>query len=525
MVLQPVAITTATLRRIPKAVIGAGSAHSVIRGRRYASGGTDNTTTTGNGGQDISAVFPSLQGVEVGPLDPKFAKVQERILEGRADLIQDAWDRLLPELKREVDQVKALGNKVIPEVNLSDITTNEKDGSQYFPQSVYDEIRKRGSVIIRNVVPREESRQWKYDLDDYISKNPVKGFPADSPTVYELYWTKSQLHGRSHPNVLKVCRALQNLWYSTSETPQPISLNHPLTYADRLRIRLPDDKQFALGPHMDAGSIERWEDLEYSNVYKDILYNGKWEEYEPFDYTHRLNAKSDLHDGQGQCSMFRFFQGWLSISETGPHEGTLKVNPLLKHATAYVMLRPFFAPETAISKDGKSYDPSDSNMNVPWKYVGPTSVFPNSLPGAGQELSPKSHPHLELEHTMVSIPKMYPGDFVAWHTDEIHAVENEHNGAGDASVLYIPAVALTQANLDYLVTQRDAFLKGSPAPDFPNADGPGEHGFTGVGTEQDILSEEGLQAMGLGNKRFDLSKARSESERIILERANDQLYS
>jgi hypothetical protein len=27
------------------------------------------------------------------------------------------------------------------------------------------------------------------------------------------------------------------------------------------------------------------------------------------------------------------------------------------------------------------------------------------------------HPHLELERTMVHVPRIKPGDFVAWHCD------------------------------------------------------------------------------------------------------------
>lgn len=490
-------------------------APSLIRG--YAN--TMRSATSNSKPTDISAVFPSLRGEIVGPLSPEFGELQRRVVSGREDLIKDSWERLLPAIQKEVEEVKVLGSKAIPEVDLADI----KDGEN-FTEAVQEEIRKRGCVIVRNVIPRDEARQFKLDLDEYVKENPVKGFPENNPTVFELYWTKSQLSARSHPNLLKTQKALQNLWYSTSDKPQPISLNHPLSYVDRFRIRPAGDKQFALGPHMDGGSVERWEDLEYSKVYGKILYEGKWEQYEPFDYKHRLNATSDLHEGQGQCSMFRFFQGWLSMSETGPNEGTLKVNPMLKHATAYTMLRPFFAPESAISKDGTSYDPSDNNLNVPWKFVAPTTVFPNSMPGSGQELSPITHPHLELEHTMVSIPKMYPGDFVAWHCDGVHAVEAEHNGAGDSSVMYIPAVALTDTNLEYLARQREAFLKKSPGPDFPNADGPGESGFKNVGTEEDIHNVEGLQAMGLGTTKFDVSKARSESERIMLEKANATLY-
>ncbi|KAK9246399.1 hypothetical protein V1506DRAFT_535444 [Lipomyces tetrasporus] len=50
-----------------------------------------------------------------------------------------------------------------------------------------------------------------------------------------------------------------NLWQSKQSNVQ-LSTRHPLIYADRLRIRLPGDAQFTLGPHIDGGSIERWED-------------------------------------------------------------------------------------------------------------------------------------------------------------------------------------------------------------------------------------------------------------------------
>ena len=37
---------------------------------------------------------------------------------------------------------------------------------------------------------------------------------------------------------------------------------------------------------------------------------------------------------------FRAFQGWLSLSEAGPGDGTLKVLPLLKEALAHALIRP-----------------------------------------------------------------------------------------------------------------------------------------------------------------------------------------
>ena len=35
-------------------------------------------------------------------------------------------------------------------------------------------------------------------------------------------------------------------------------------------------------------------------------------------------------------------QGWLSLSDCGPGQGTLRLLPSLKLSTAYIMLRPFF---------------------------------------------------------------------------------------------------------------------------------------------------------------------------------------
>jgi len=43
-----------------------------------------------------------------------------------------------------------------------------------------------------------------------------------------------------------------------------------------------------------------------------------------------------------QCGVFRAFQGWTSLSHTGPNEGTLRVYPYLKEMSAYLMLRPLF---------------------------------------------------------------------------------------------------------------------------------------------------------------------------------------
>jgi Protein of unknown function (DUF1479) len=215
-----------------------------------------------------------------------------------------------------------------------------------------------------------------------------------------------------------------NLWHSADPSAQ-ISASHPLVYADRLRVRKPGDTSFALGPHVDGGSVERWELDGYGvgGVY-DAIWAGKWEQYDPWEASARVPAVSDLYNGAGACSMFRMFQGWLSMSHTGPGEGTLMVNPLLQLATAYFLLRPFFAPAKGLSvpesKSGNDGCGDEYLRADSWRLMASdeiTSDLHGAYPGHAQELSEALHPHLDLRKSMVHIPRIKPGDYVVWHCD------------------------------------------------------------------------------------------------------------
>ena len=109
---------------------------------------------------------------------------------------------------------------------------------------------------------------------------------------------------------------------------------------------------------------------------------------------HHLTASPN----RNQCSIFRPWQGWSSMSTTGPGEGTLRVAPMLKMATAYLMLRPFFKPRT-----------SSSGLDD-WVVDVESATFPGSQMGKTQELNETTHPHLQLGRTMVSMPRVEPGD-------------------------------------------------------------------------------------------------------------------
>ena len=152
----------------------------------------------------------------------------------------------------------------------------------------------------------------------------------------------------------------------------------PLLYSDRLRIRHPGDTSFALGPHMDGGSLERWEPSGYGGLngtYASI-FSGDWESYDPWDIGARLNAVMDLYGGVGNCSALRTQQGWLSMSRIKGGEGHLQVQPLLREATAYLLLRPFFEAKRVREQCG-SEDEFLASRN--WRLEVETSVCLTSL--------------------------------------------------------------------------------------------------------------------------------------------------
>ncbi|KAF4551102.1 Hypothetical protein D9617_14g075580 [Elsinoe fawcettii] len=470
----------------------------------------------------IADAFASLSGQQFAPLEPRFAAIKQNLIQGHEEAVVASWNRLLDRLKTETSTIAKLGSAVVPEINYKDIHSPTQNFSQ--------EYRKRGVAIIRNVIPEDEALRMKEDLRAYIKANPhTKAFPADNPQVYELYWSPSQIRARSHPSLLSAQKFLLSYWHSADPTA-PLSTS-PIVYADRLRIRLPGDAQFALGPHIDGGGPERWEPSGYGlgATYASI-FRGEWESYDPWEASSRLPVVSDLYNGAGACSAFRMAQGWLSLSHTGPNEGTLLVNPLLQLATSYVLLRPFFAPihapqglDTNTATPDELADPAFLDK-ANWRLESPASSWLHgATPGRGQELAPALHTHLRLDETMVHVPFVKPGDYVAWNCDTIHAVDKVHQGKEDSSVMYIPACPLTEKNAEYLVRQRRAFLEGVPSPDFPGGEGERRHvGRPGAEDVARLYGEDGLRAFGLA--RWESEKeGLTEGEREVMRRANEIL--
>ncbi|KAJ7742882.1 hypothetical protein B0H16DRAFT_1562656 [Mycena metata] len=436
------------------------------------------TSRRQKGEGDISAVFSSLRPSDpANAFPPRFAELKRTMWN---DGLAQSWKEVLQALEVETARIAERGEAMIPKIPIESIhkglSAEEISG-----------IQAAGCVIVKGAIPKEEALSWKHDIQKYVAANPgkVKGFPADNIQVFELYNTTSQMRARTHPEVLATQRALLSIWHDRSgET----SLGTPISYFDRLRIRGPGDAKFALGPHVDAGSIERWEDPVYRSCFSKILEGGSgWKKHDPYDAAPRVHATQDLYNAPNQCSIFRPWQGWTAMSSTGPGEGTLRVLPMLSLRNCSASLK--WEDWNELDLDG--------------------TAFAGCGMGTGLELNDLTHPHLRLDQTMVSMPQVEPGDQVYWHCDMIHAVEGYHGGKGDSSVMYIPAVPLTLDNAQYLRDQRSNFLAGLPAPDFPG--GLGESNFVGRATLEDIYPN------GRGAVGFEQFETAGDSIKLLVE--------
>ena len=233
------------------------------------------------------------------------------------------------------------------------------------------------------------------------------------------------------------------------------------------------------------------------------------------------------------------FSGLLSLSTTThADEPLLRVLPMPKLATAYFLLRPFFSPvSTSKDIDPNSHpSPSDWVLNTPQN-----SLLHGALPGYSQEINPQTHPHLQLERSLVTIPHLNPGDYVIWHPDLVHAISNTSPTTfpnlntkrnTNTTALYLPACPLTQTNALYLSRQRKSFLLGYPGPDFDvtghtrssNRSKDERHHASRAGVQEvnNAGGDDGLRAMGL--LPWDEEDAESDAEREVLAMANSILF-
>jgi hypothetical protein len=113
---------------------------------------------------DISDAFVSLSGQDRPPLPDRFRQLKCDLVRGREAEIKKSWGNLLGQLRKENDIIASKGPAVIPQVDYKDLEGGIK--------GLKDEIKKRGAIVVKGVIPESEARAYKDEIEDYVKKNP-----------------------------------------------------------------------------------------------------------------------------------------------------------------------------------------------------------------------------------------------------------------------------------------------------------------------------------------------------------------
>ena len=352
-------------------------------------------------------------------------------------------DSLVEDQIRQIESEVAAGISPVPVCDFADVAAGAVDAD------MTGRIKQRGAVILRNTFDRDLVTSWNETLmayvaeNDYFEKQKAKAgmdkyfssLSSSRPQIFGLYWSRPQMEARTSDELALARRWLNRLWTYTSDNGVEFDPDRECLYADRLRQREPGDNTLGLSPHVDGGSVERWLDAGFRDVYRHLL-SGDVESYDPFDAAFRTATREI--PSPAVCSMFRTYQGWTALSRQGPGDGTLNLVPIAS-AMAWVILR-------ALQDD----------------------VPEDELCGAApsRALTISETWHAKILRAYVPIPVVEPGDTVWWHPDVIHGVEDHHTGSGYSNVMYIGAAPACAKNERFLAEQRRAFEAGESSPDF-----------------------------------------------------------
>ena len=358
------------------------------------------------------------------------------------EVIQRNFDIIDRQIDEQITRRKTEAQP-IPEMSFADMQAGS------IPQDAVSRIKQRGCVIIRGVFKPEQVDDWNTSLmryvedNNYFEKQREKAgldnyfgeLGSSKPQIFGLYWSRAQMEARQSEELAKTRSWLNRLWHYERDGQLIFNPDQECLYADRVRQREPGDRTLGLSPHVDGGSVERWLDATYRDVYRHVL-SGDITQYDPFDALHR--TETEEIPSPAVCRMFRTFQGWTALTKQGPGNGTLNLVPMA-NAMAWMMLR-------ALQDD----------------------VEPEELCGAlpGRAMPVKAPWHEKLLQAYVPIPTVEPGDTVWWHPDVIHGVEDHNKGPGYSNVFYIGAAPDCAKNRAFLELLRPAFEKGESSPDF-----------------------------------------------------------
>ena len=398
-------------------------------------------------------------------------RAAKRTLRQQIPDYKERFEALTAALKSDIADIQAIrakGECPVPEIAfdaLDQVTVAQREN-----------IKKRGCVVIKGVFPKAQIEAWNSDiaryLDDvkYLERMEEKrgidqyfsALASSKPQIYSVYWSKPQMQARQSEALARTRQWLNRLWKYQHDGADVFNPDQELTYVDRVRQRQPGDATLGLSPHCDGGTIERWIDPGYQQVYRHI-FGGDLSAYDAFDAAYRTVAREI--PSPAVCRMFRTFQGWTALTRQGPGDGTLNVLPIA-NAVPWMLLR-------ALQDDV----PEDELCGAQ----------------AGRAMLVSEQYHAMLLDGYGPIPQVEAGDTVWWHPDVIHGVEDKHQGTGYSNVIYIGAAPDCDKNRLFSDLQRAAFETGASSPDFAAENY--ELGFEGRAMLSD-LSPLGRRQMG-----------------------------
>ena len=113
---------------------------------------------------DISDAFASMSGRQAQPLPDRFRQRKLDLVRGHEDAVVAGWRRLLMALQRENSIIAQHGPAIVPQIQFNRL------GQDLARRR--DEIRKRGVAVIKGVIPEDEARAYKSEIEDYVWRNP-----------------------------------------------------------------------------------------------------------------------------------------------------------------------------------------------------------------------------------------------------------------------------------------------------------------------------------------------------------------
>lgn len=113
---------------------------------------------------DISSAFVSLSGASPTALPERFADIKRQLVRGNESLISASWKRLLKKLSIENELVAEKGPAMIPQIKFDDLNKPSED--------IISQIKKRGVAVVHGVIPEQEARGYKNEVEEYVRANP-----------------------------------------------------------------------------------------------------------------------------------------------------------------------------------------------------------------------------------------------------------------------------------------------------------------------------------------------------------------